>query len=1182
MLSSLLRPARSRPRRDSSPLSSSYAPTSRSPDVAHINTQNHRRRTTQIDTDDIIHEEQEEESVDGEDDGEGDYLHEDEEDEDGVHHGDSDEDGPDDTTPLLPIFSAAHLDALPVFALTHAIRTLVTSRCDTVLTWEQLRSPQVSQFLLKPIEQDIRSNHLNAATHYALMANCLQYSKEAAVSAVSSGTNKTRAMVCELLAIKLLRDFSTRELIDALSYDFDPLQGQSDPVSADEEARRRAEGLKRHSQRPARISCFEIAIRAQSKRFLSHPLVVRQLEAIWAGTIVFHSAADHLHRKLPLARQTKSYGAIQSDPTARTGSMAVMAQLPRRAVTLYNPRDASLLKLSRLRVPRYRNIMSTLSFAVLLSLFVAVLVQRSIKITTLEVVFWFWAAGFMLDEIVGFNEQGFSLYLASFWNTFDLGILLILMVHLALRIYGIVMPDVKKHTVANMAYDVLAADAILLFPRLFSVLDHYRYFSPLLIAFRYMAADLVAVSLLILISCSGFFVALTLSFGNEGVDTPSSVAYALLQIVMGFTPAAWDRWDKYNLLGRMILTLFLFICHFLVVTILITVLTNSFMAVVQNANEEHQFLFAVNTISHVKSDALFSYVAPTNVIQWLLVPLRYLVPFRQYVKVNRTVIKITHFPLLFSIFLYEKAVLQSTVFDTIDLVERRGRSKRTMARKPTHLTRAPSIATFRQDKALEEVFRQPYDSTMRSGRQSRNQRKTSNVVNTWMKDMGDEIASPPLEQDRRIVESLEGRAAVSRLLRPASRVRTFSRRTMSVASDPEEFATHADFLSPSHARPVYHSVRNLPLEEPSALTDAEGDDELRSSESMDEEETTQLDHGSSDEAESAILQRSFGVGPPELSTTEQLATSLTPAVAGPATPLVHTRPSGTSGDAPSPSAPPAAVRPPQHSRNVSSATMIFKPVAESGTDNSSSLGEYKASPRKPQSSAPGSGMRTPVSKPTSGGAGHRTPKRTTGGTPKRSALLPNKNDAAFRSAPNLAELRGQSSHSRRKPPLEMDLVSDIGDNRAIGGGYVGALPASFAAQMSQSLLGPRQTKAQFEEQEMLAKIMMARMNSLEEGFREVIHEMRETMRHDNARSQSRGRPGRPVVREKRAKGKETYHPTAIGGEKENVDPEREHDASSGMAAQGTQGVRSSQEDITEHGGEQGGDGLDPVTERASG
>ena len=39
--------------------------------------------------------------------------------------------------------------------------------------------------------------------------------------------------------------------------------------------------------------------------------------------------------------------------------------------------------------------------------------------------------------------------------------------------------------------------------------DHYRYFSQLIIAFKIMAVDMVALLVLILISCSGFFVAFT-------------------------------------------------------------------------------------------------------------------------------------------------------------------------------------------------------------------------------------------------------------------------------------------------------------------------------------------------------------------------------------------------------------------------------------------------------------------------------------------------------------------------------------------------------------------------------------------------------------------------------------------------------------------------------------------------
>ena len=45
------------------------------------------------------------------------------------------------------------------------------------------------------------------------MANCLQFSKEVSTHPGNSGTSKTRALVCELLAIKLLKEFSTRELV---------------------------------------------------------------------------------------------------------------------------------------------------------------------------------------------------------------------------------------------------------------------------------------------------------------------------------------------------------------------------------------------------------------------------------------------------------------------------------------------------------------------------------------------------------------------------------------------------------------------------------------------------------------------------------------------------------------------------------------------------------------------------------------------------------------------------------------------------------------------------------------------------------------------------------------------------------------------------------------------------------
>ena len=1034
--------------------------------------------------------------------------------------GDFDEDGPDDAQPLLPIFSAAHLDALPVYELTHAIRLLITARCETVLSWEQLRSPQVSQFLVKPIQQEIQTKHFSAATMYALMANCLQFVKEANLYPGNSGTSKTRAMLSQLLAIKLVKEYTTRELIDALSYDFDPLQGQSNttpttPTNARGPQRRKP------SSRSARISCLEVAIRAQAKHFLAHPLVVQHLEAIWDGAIVFHSAADSMHRRNP----THSHDAREHGKEFDHDVVPVTA---RRAVTLYDPRDASLFKLSRLRVPKYRNILSTGSFAILLGLFLAVLIERSLEITTLEIIFWFWSAGYMLDEIVGFNEQGFGLYIASFWNTFDLGILFMLFVHLCLRIYGIVMPDVRKHTVANLAYDVLAADAILLFPRLFSVLDHYRYFSQLLIAFRMMAQDLIAVFVLILISCSGFLVALTLSFGNEGIDTPANVAYALLQILMGFTPAAWDRWAGYNVLGKTILILFLFICHFLVVTILITVLTNSFMAIVQNANEEHQFVFAVNTISAVKSDDLFSYVAPANIFQWLLSPLNYVLPFRQFLKVNRTMIKVTHFPILFTIYFYEKTILRSSVVDSIDIVENRGRASKHVSSRLHRLAREPSIATFRQDLALEEVFRKPFDSTMRNTQQSQERHKSSNVVSNWMQNMDDDQAGPPQEQDRKVVDRLERRLQ-SRSLRGGNR-RDFTRGTMSVASDPEEFTSHADLLSPGPRILSNDVVTPLAVEvgaqEAYQQTDADGDDELPTD---DHDEDERVHRRSPTMPEPPMVSQPKRAAQVDYFSKRSTPRTRTPELSGSLVTTNRARFAENSIQHGSVRRSPKQ-RPHQHNRNVSAATMIFDPPADSSTEQTSSRGANAFLADRIGVLGAESGALTPTSKPNSNATSRKALKKAGLVGTRLRPVLPNKDNPAFRSAPIIARVGNtrQNSPERQRPSLVMDIVSDIGDNKAIGGGYIGAIPASFATQMAYATGGLKQTQSN-DSQEMLGRLMMTRMNSLEEGLREVIHEMRETnKKREPARNRSPERPVRGTVhRERKAKDKD--RPGTAGG-----------------------------------------------------
>ena len=1001
--------------------------------------------------------------------------------------------------------------------------------------------------MVKPIQKDIVTSHFSRATLYALMANCLQFNKEVQENPGNSGTSKTRAMACELLAMRLLKEYSTRELIDALSYDFYPLQGLHSPGSTTQVPTPNWEGpqLTKQQSRTARISTLEIAIRAQAKRFLAHPLVVQQLEAIWAGSIVFHSAADNAHRypMKTVPNQNRGYGAIESrgqpvllaaqeqlQPPKQRDHHQPVSVVVRRTVTLYDPKDASLFKLSRLRVPRYRSALSTCSLAILLGLFVAVLKERSTTITGLEIIFWFWSAGFMLDEVVGFNEQGFSLYILSFWNSFDLGILIILFCYYCLRIYGILLVDDGKRQAAIWAYDVLAINAVLLFPRLFSVLDHYRYFSQLLIAFRMMAMDLMAILVLILISCSGFFVALTLSFGNNDFDG-RSVAYALFQMIMGYTPAAWDQWDNYNFLGKGTMVLFLFIAHFLVITILITVLTNSFLAIVQNANDEHQFLFAVNTISMVKSDALFSYIAPTNILAWLLTPLRFCIPFRRFVRINRTVIKVSHFPVLFVIYVYERMFLKRSIYEPMDLIEQRGRQgplAHTMDPAGTLSIFSPqnrrirehSVATFHKDRALEEVFRRPISDNfskdfarnmqahtprnLRNTQRSHERRKTSNVVNNWMQNIGpDGTASPPDEQDRSIVDRLERpRPRIRRSNPKREGGRDLSAAAMSVVSDPEEF------ISSTINRRPYHFNNNSDLmdisfrDSPQHAED-DGDDEAATNDENGPESGTigQGDQSSDKENQGDYFQPRPPVDsrlhqpPPSASRTpEDRSISFDFPDSGPPTRIGPAKPKRA-----------------RHERNLSTSTILYNPVPKTDASGSTISRNVVTARNSAKNSAKNTAPSSVVM--TSGSpVGRKTPKRPLGATKPR-PIMPDRTN--FKSAPNLAGLLMLDTNPRGKRegrPFAMDLISDLGDNKAVGGGFLGAMPASFATQMgfgsTRALEGGNN-----EDQRRMGKLMLARMNTLELGFKEVLREVKDWRKVGG----EDGKVGLPRKREKEGK-----------------------------------------------------------------
>ena len=575
-------------------------------------------------------------------------------------------------------------------------------------------------------------------------------------------------------------------------------------------------------------------------------------------------------------------------------------------------------------------------------------------------------------------------------------------------------------------------------------------------------------------------------------SAPSTLRRSWLTPPIGYSPAAWDKWAGYNVLGQSALVLFLILTHFLVVTILITVLTNSFMAIVQNANDEHQFVFAINTISMVKSDALFSYIAPTNILAWVLTPLRSCLPYRQYIRLNRTAIKVTHFPLLFGICAYERLLLKGSVYEATDLIEQRGR-ERTQLRafnttdkvslfspKPQR-ARERSVATH-QDQALDAVFRRPLrhqESAITRGtdRGSRRRPKSENI-DTWFSKMGPENpASPPPEQDRRIVDRLERPYAIHRRSTPRRQERrNITAASMSIASDPE------DFMSNTFERPPK-------IREEHEWLDAAMDDSLhQAAEDGDDELVTQHDH---DVEEASHHSKALADSRADPQDYFQYQASANPQTHQPAMGLSQTPEDRIISFTPKPS-PPAARQVVHkarrsHQRNPSTTTILYNPVANA--EGSSSAGQTIIRTR--DNPRPKARLATPPKDPED----QEPPPLASRKTPKRSRpIMPDRKE--FQSAPNLAGLlrleEQRRNASDRGTSFQMDLISDLGDNKAVGGQFVGGMPASFATHMG--FLAGRPASEEGEDQRRMGKLMLARMNTLEEGFREVIKEVKDWKR----------------------------------------------------------------------------------------
>ncbi|KAF9984965.1 hypothetical protein BGZ65_012113 [Modicella reniformis] len=518
---------------------------------------------------------------------------------------------------------APHLfPTAPVTELATETKYVIINALEISLSQEKLGSLEIYMALLRPIVKRYREEKRETATVYCFLLNRWQFLRNAENDLANARLNETRANACEIVATKILKTFSMRQLIDVLTYDFSPVKRNSRLY------------LPHFDGDPAKdpMSALEVAISGKAKYFISSPIVQEIINQIWLGEIVFFS------------------NAIDNPETCLHASQQEI-----RTVTVYDSRDVRFMRLSRLRVPRYKTAYQMVSFSAFNLIYTLVTFAKEPQLTSMEVIMDIMALSFALDECIELKDSGFSFYFENVWNLFDVPIYIIFIGFIGLRVNALTNGSSEM---SDFAYDFLACNAILLWPRLFAALDQYRFFGTMLIVLRQMLIDAMLFLALSFIFYVGFLQAFYALHDNT--KSYGEIAWLLLQVFLGSAFLGFEHAGELSeKFGNPLMVLFVAISVLMLYTLLISIFSQSFSEVSANAKEEFLFLFSVRVMEEVKSDALYEFQPPFNLLAGIVVwPCSFIYPPKFVGKLSRILLRIFYFPELVCIYLFEILVLR--------------------------------------------------------------------------------------------------------------------------------------------------------------------------------------------------------------------------------------------------------------------------------------------------------------------------------------------------------------------------------------------------------------------------------------------------------------------------------------------------------------------------------------------
>ncbi|EHY53055.1 hypothetical protein HRR83_006104 [Exophiala dermatitidis] len=544
------------------------------------------------------------------------------------------------------------------------LSTYISKAIDAAYTYEQLRTTVAGQSL-RPLIANLSEECHHPAVVAALLAARYLFTNDS--GHIDAALNESRGLACELVAWQFLTFLSEKELIDYLLYELPecPEEHNSSPESPENHPNRagghdgsdeRAPLLRSHSSlhdglRPpkrasisytrgtangfrdedpadtagmnleelmAGMNALEIAAIGDAKKFLSQTPVQKIVEDIWNGDVIFwESLSVHAVKK------PRAYNKRVADP------------------------------FTRLRVPKYQKAFQIAFFLSFLLLYYAVLVERNPQhITPTEILLYIWIAAYAYDEIGEVMDAGLMFYQVDFWSLWDLGIIGVSAAFVVTRVIGLVR---DSDYITDMAFDILSMVALFLVPRIFSVMSLNPYFGSLIPVLKEMTKAFCKFMPVIIVLYLGFLTTFTMLARDR--MTLNEMSWMLIKVFFGSSYLGFDMAVKISpVFGYPLMLIFVCLTNILLITSLVSLVSNSLTEVMAHAREEYLFQYSIYVLESSTSNRLTYFMPPLNLFPLtILRPLRLFFPSEDVRRIRIFVLKVTHIPFVAMIWAYENS-----------------------------------------------------------------------------------------------------------------------------------------------------------------------------------------------------------------------------------------------------------------------------------------------------------------------------------------------------------------------------------------------------------------------------------------------------------------------------------------------------------------------------------------------